>query len=136
MVAQCPRGARFSPLRLDPCSSLICHSAGCSRHPSPEGAPLCASCWFPFIHHQGPEALTWAAGVLPAGPLRPGSLGSSTLNKRTLAGDQLQLSKLPLVLYFLFTILGCVGLTICLLELLSNKRKDGCGDGRQSYTSL
>ena len=104
--------------------------------PSPEGAPFCDSCWFPFIHHQGPEALTRAAGVLPAGPLRPGSLGSSTLNKRTPAGDQLQLWKLPLVLYFLFTILGCVGLTVCLLELLSNKRKDGCGDGRQSYTSL
>ena len=24
-----------------------------------------------------------------------------------------------------------VGLTVCLLELLSNKRKDGCGDGMQ-----
>lgn len=38
--------------------------------------------------------------------VKPGSMWSSTLHERTLAGDQLQLSKLPLTLYFLFIILG------------------------------
>lgn len=35
--------------------------------PAPQRAPFGASCWLPsFIHHRGPEALTQAAGVLPA----------------------------------------------------------------------
>ena len=103
--------------------------------PCPQRAPFGASCWFPFIHHRGPEALTRAAGVLPAvGETREHVVKYIT-RKNTGRRPASTLEASPDSLLSLYNFRR-VGLTVCLLELLSNKRKDGRGDGRQSYTSL
>ena len=136
-VTQCPQGAVFSLLRIDPCPAVPSSATQLDAPgtPCPRRAPFGASCWSPFIHHQGPEALTQAAGVLPAvGETREHVVKYIT-QKNTGRRPASTLEASPGSLLSLYNF-RCVGLTICLLELLSNKRKDGRGNGRQSYTSL